>query len=67
MARRARAAGGSARGVPYWRTLKAGGFLNEKYPEGAEGHKKLLEKEGFKVIPKGKKYVVEIYEKYLVN
>ncbi len=53
--------------IPYWRTLKSGGFLNEKYPGGAETHKKLLEKEGFKVIQKGRKFVVKDYERYLVN
>jgi alkylated DNA nucleotide flippase Atl1 len=53
--------------IPYWRTLKAGGFLNEKYPGGAENHKKLLEDEGFKVIQKGRKFVVKDYEKYLVD
>jgi len=53
--------------IPYWRTLEAGGFLNEKYPGGAENHKKLLEDEGFKVIQKGRKFVVKDYEKYLVD
>ena len=53
--------------IPYWRTLKAGGFLNEKYPGGAESHKKLLEREGFKIIQKGRKFVVNDYEKYLVE
>ncbi len=28
--------------ISYWRTLKADGFLNEKYPGGLEAHKKLL-------------------------
>jgi len=53
--------------IPYWRTLKAGGFLNEKYPSGTENHKKLLGDEGFKVIQKGRKFVVKNYEKYLVD
>ncbi len=53
--------------TPYWRTLKTGGFLNEKYPGGLEGHKKLLEKEGHRVTKKGKKYVVIDYEKVLFN
>jgi len=53
--------------TPYWRTLKTEGVINEKYPGGAEGQKKLLEKEGHKVIPKGKKYVVVNYEKLLAN
>jgi hypothetical protein len=51
---------------PYWRTLKSNGFLNEKYPGGAEAHKKFLEKEGHKVIKKGKKYFVVDYEKSLM-
>jgi|UniRef100_A0A7C6EAZ3 alkylated DNA nucleotide flippase Atl1 len=53
--------------TPYWRTLKAGGEINEKYPGGIEGQKKLLEKEGHKVIQKGKKWVVVDFEKYLVR
>jgi len=51
--------------TPYWRTLKTGGVINEKYPGGVEGQKKLLEKEGHKVIQKGKKYIVVDYEKSL--
>ena len=53
--------------IPYWRTLKADGFLNEKYPGGQEGHKKRLEKEGHKIIARGKKYQVADLEKYLLN
>jgi alkylated DNA nucleotide flippase Atl1 len=52
-------------GIPYWRTLKANGFLNEKYPGGAEAQKELLEKEGFKVARKGKKYTVQNYRDFL--
>jgi hypothetical protein len=58
---------GKVNSNPYWRTLKSNGELNEKYPGGAEGQKKLLEKEGYKIIKKGKKYFVENYEKYLMN
>ena len=36
--------------TPYWRTLKANGELNEKYPEGIEKQKELLEKEGHTII-----------------
>ena len=54
-------------GIPYWRTLKADGFLNEKYPGGAESHKALLENEGFKVMQKGKRYFVENYQGYLIK
>lgn len=52
---------------PYWRTLKAGGFLNEKYPGGSKVQKELLEKENFRIIQRGKKYQVAEFEKYLVN
>ena len=53
--------------LPYWRTVKNNGELNEKYPGGAEKHKKILEREGFTIIKKGKKYIVENYEKYVVT
>jgi alkylated DNA nucleotide flippase Atl1 len=53
--------------IPYWRTLKAGGFLNEKYPGGAEAHRHLLEREGFRIIQKGGKLVVRDYEQHLVG
>jgi alkylated DNA nucleotide flippase Atl1 len=53
--------------TPYWRTLKAGGEINEKYPGGVEAQKKLLEKEGHKVVQKGKKYVVVDYERVLAK
>ncbi len=61
------AAGGKKRITPYWRTLKEGGVINEKYPGGMAGQKKLLEQEGFKVMKKGKKYVVKDYENYLIK
>jgi len=53
--------------IPYWRTLKADGFLNEKYPGGQEAQKQKLEEEGFKVIQKGKRYVVQDYQRFLCN
>ncbi len=40
--------------MPYWRTLKVGGVLNEKYPGGAEAQKKLLEKEDTRLYRKAK-------------
>ena len=52
--------------IPYWRTLKSGGFLNPKYPGGREAHKNLLEKEGYKVIQKGKNFLVQDFQKYLL-
>jgi hypothetical protein len=53
--------------TPYWRTLKTGGVLNEKYPGGFEGQKLRLEREGHTVIKKGKKYAVLNYEKSLIQ
>ena len=53
--------------TPYWRTLKTGGVINPKYPGGVEAQRKLLEKEGHKVVQKGKKFVVVDYEKSLVK
>jgi alkylated DNA nucleotide flippase Atl1 len=58
---------GKKRITPYWCTLRGDGELNEKYPGGVAGQKKLLEKEGHRVVKKGKKYVVEDYEKSLVR
>ncbi|MCI8695384.1 MGMT family protein [uncultured Acetatifactor sp.] len=56
------------RRTPYWRTLKAGGELNAKFPGGIEAQKELLEKEGHTVIQKGRtniRYYVRDYEKAL--
>lgn len=54
--------------TPYWRTLKANGELNEKYPGGIESQKEKLEAEGHTIITKGRKnirYYVKDYEKVL--
>lgn len=56
--------------TPWWRTLKAGGELNPKYPGGAEAQKALLEAEGHAVLQKGRKnlrYFVQDYEKALFS
>lgn len=53
--------------TPYWRTLKTGGFLNEKYPGGVEAQRKLLEQEGHLVVQKGKKYFVLNYDQALAS
>ena len=53
--------------VPYWRTLKADGFLNGKFPGGLEAHRELLEKEGFRVIRRGSRYQVADFERYLAR
>lgn len=47
-----------ARTNPYWRTLKTGGVLNEKYPGGIARQKAQLKAEGHTVIKKGKHYLV---------
>ena len=56
--------------TPYWRTLRAGGELNPKYPGGMEEQKKLLEAEGHTVIARGRKnirYYVQDYEDKLFD
>lgn len=54
--------------TPYWRTLKANGELNPKYPGGVEAQKEKLQAEGHVIIQKGRtniKYFVKDYEKVL--
>lgn len=60
---------GKKRITPYWRTLKSGGVLNEKYPGGIENLKAYLEGEGHKVVKKGKSshFMVADFEKSLMN
>ena len=48
--------------IPWWRTIKVKGELNEKYPEG---QKMLLESEGHTVVQKGKRQFVSDYENSL--
>ncbi len=54
--------------TPYWRTLKANGELNPKYPGGVEAQKEKLEAEGHTVVRKGRtniRYYVKDYGKVL--
>ena len=54
--------------IPYWRTLKAGGELNPKYPGGVEAQRARLEAEGHTVVQRGRKnlrYYVQDYEEAL--
>lgn len=54
--------------TPYWRTLKANGELNEKYPGGIAAQKEKLEEEGHTILQKGRKnlkYYVKDYERVL--
>lgn len=53
--------------TPFWRTLKEGGVINEKYPGGIEKQAILLEEEGHHVLQKGKKWRIENWEKMLVK
>lgn len=51
--------------TPYWRTLKANGELNPKYPGGLEAQREKLEAEGHTIIRKGRtniRYYVKDYE-----
>ncbi len=48
--------------IPYWRTVKAKGELNEKYPDGIDGQRMHLEMEGHEIIQKGKRYFVKDYQ-----
>ena len=41
--------------TPYWRTLKANGELNAKYPGGIAAQKEKLEAEGHTVVERGRK------------
>lgn len=53
---------GSKRTTAYWRTLKAGGEVNPKYPGGLIGLKRKLVAEGHKVLKRGKRFFVENFE-----
>lgn len=54
--------------TPYWRTLKANGELNPKYPGGVEAQRQRLEAEGHVIVKKGRtniRYYVKDYERAL--
>jgi alkylated DNA nucleotide flippase Atl1 len=55
--------------TPYWRTLKMGGVLSEKFPGGVEAQAKKLRAEGhtIEIDKKGKPKKVRDYEKALVE
>ena len=56
--------------TPYWRTLKAGGELNPKFPGGVEAQRARLEAEGHIILQRGRtniKYYVQGYEKALFS
>ena len=55
----------SARITPYWRTLKTGGLLNEKYPGGVARQRQRLRAEGHRIVKKGKHLIVAEHERKL--
>lgn len=50
---------GKSRITPYWRTLKANGELNPRYPGGIENLRQRLAAEGHSVVRKGKRFFVK--------
>ncbi|HVW02623.1 MAG TPA: hypothetical protein VHB77_19865 [Planctomycetaceae bacterium] len=60
-------ADGNPDSTPYWRTLKARGELNPKYPGGLEALSHRLEAEGHTVTARGHKRFVADYESALVS
>ena len=55
--------------TPYWRTVKVGGTLNEKYPGGVEAQAKKLEAEGHSIVTdkSGKPKKVKDFENKLMG
>ena len=54
--------------TPYWRTLKANGELNPKYPGGVQAQRQKLEAEGHTIVARGRtniRYFVQGYENKL--
>jgi len=58
---------GKGKNMPFWRTLKSNGEINEKYPGGIQKQRKFLIEEGFKVFKKGNKYFVKDYQFSLIK
>lgn len=51
--------------TPYWRTLKADGLVNPKYPGGAEAAAKKLEAEGHAIDRRGTRFFVRNFNHQL--
>ncbi|MGI9516288.1 MAG: hypothetical protein ACR2NP_04520 [Pirellulaceae bacterium] len=58
---------GKKRITPYWRTLKAGGELNPKFPGGLVNLKRRLSAEGHSIVTRGKRMFVEDFERRLAT
>jgi len=50
--------------TPYWRTLKANGELNPKYPGGVEAQRTKLEAEGHTIIRRGMTNIIYYVKDY---
>ena len=57
---------GRKRITPYWRTLKSDVQINPRYPGGGEAIRGTLEAEGHTVIQKGKRFLVEDFQRKTV-
>ncbi len=53
--------------LPYWRTLKSGGVLVEKYPGSIARQMQLLQNEGHQIFQKGKDFKIADLESRLVK
>lgn len=58
---------GKKRTTSYWRTLRAGGEINPKYPGGVLKLKRKLAAEGHKIVQKRKRYFVQGFEERLAK
>ena len=58
---------GRKRIPPYWRTLKTGAILNEKYPGGIKAQREKLQSEGHRILKKRGKYIVENLRRALIQ
>jgi len=58
---------GARRVTPYWRTLKAGGELNKKYPGGLSAQRRRLEAEGLRVAARGRRLFVQDHTRFLAQ
>jgi len=55
----------NAKPTPYWRTLKSGGLMNDKYPGGVKNQRQKLQAEGHRFVKKGKHFAVANLEERL--
>jgi hypothetical protein len=58
---------GAKRITPYWRTLKTGGELNPKYPQGIDRLARRLRAEGHTIVRKGSRRFVADYAESLAR